>query len=324
MAAGGHWERTFVQWWRGLGDVPGDWPDSVVTMGVFDGVHRGHRALVSLAVDRARVGHLPAVVVTFDPHPVAMLQPGSEPARLGSLEHRVQLLGELGVDAVCVLPFTAERAAQSAEDFVLEVLVDTLHAAVVMVGEGFRFGHRAAGDVALLEEMGRDYGFSASRAPLLATADHPVSSTWIRERVAAGDVAAAADALARPHRVEGTVVRGDRRGRELGYPTANVAVDPGSAVPADGVYAGWLVVAGESLPAAISLGTNPTFGGGERRVEAYALDRDDLDLYDARVAVDFAARLRDTEHFDSVDALIAQMAEDVAQARVVTANSAHP
>ncbi|MBA3618397.1 MAG: bifunctional riboflavin kinase/FAD synthetase [Actinomycetota bacterium] len=309
-----------MQWWQGVGDVPGDWPASVVTMGVFDGVHRGHRALVSRAVDQARDVRLPAVVVTFDPHPVAVLKPGSEPARLCSLEHRVQLLAQLGIDGVCVLSFTAERAGQSAEDFVREVLVDTVHAAAVVVGEGFRFGHRAAGDVPLLARLGGVHGFSVEGAPLFADAGHPISSTWVRERVAEGDVAAAADALGRPHRIEGTVVRGDRRGRELGYPTANVAVDSGSAVPPDGVYAGWLVVAGESLPAAISLGTNPTFGGVERRVEAYALDRDDLDLYDARVAVDFAARLRDTERFNSVDALIAQMAHDVALTRKLTAS----
>lgn len=298
--------------------MPADWPASAVTLGLFDGVHRGHRALVGRTVQLARAEQLSAVVVTFDPHPAAVLRPDSEPARLCSIDHRVQLLGELGVDGVCVLPFTVERTRQSAADFVSEVLVDTFHAAAVVVGEGFRFGHRAAGDVALLGRLGEEHGFRAEGMPLLAAGDHPVSSTWARNQVAVGGVAAAAELLSRPHRIEGTVVRGDRRGRALGYPTANVAVDPGSAVPADGVYAGWLVVAGKALPAAISIGSNPTFGGVEQRVEAYALDRDDLDVYDARVAVDFAARLRDTERFESVEALVAQMAYDVLRTRDMT------
>ena len=244
---------------------------------------------------------------TAEPAPLGLLvrARAREPTRIVLFRRPIELRA----------PTRLERAA-----LVREVLVDTVHAAAVVVGEGFRFGHRAAGDVPLLASLGGAHGFTVEGVPLLTDAHHPISSTWVRERVAEGDVAAAADALGRPHRVEGTVVRGDRRGRELGYPTANVAVDPGSAVPLDGVYAGWLVVAGGSLPAAISLGTNPTFGGVERRVEAYALDRDDLDLYDARVAVDFAARLRDTERFDSVDALIAEMAHDVAQTRKWTAS----
>jgi riboflavin kinase/FMN adenylyltransferase len=285
---------------------------SVVALGVFDGVHRGHRLIVARAVAAARDLSVPTVVISFDPHPSAVLRPGSAPLMLTTLERRIALLRSVGADDVVVLPFTRELSQQSPAEFAEAVLRDALHAERVVVGADWRFGHKAAGDVALLREL----GFDVDGVELLRD-DNVVSSSAIRALVAAGDVAGAAAALDRPHLVEGPVVRGDARGRELGYPTANLALDPGIAVPADGVYAGWLVRdggEGSRLPAAISVGTNPTFDGTERRVEAFVLDAE-LDLYDEPVVVEFVARLRGMVRFDSVDALVEAMAADVAATR---------
>ena len=312
--------------WQGLGDVPGDWGPSAVTIGVFDGVHRGHQRIVARAAEVAATDRLPLVVVTFAPHPDEVIRPGSHPPLLCTLRRRVQLLSELGADAVCVLEFTLDFSRLSPDEFVHAVLADRLHARRVVVGENFRFGHRAAGDVALLAELGEKYDFAAEGVPLLTEDGVRVSSSLIRDRLAAGDLAGAAHYLGRPHRVEGVVVRGAQRGRTLGIPTANLETPPYPAIPADGVYAGWLSSLDEDgleaqrWPAAISVGTNPTFGGQHRVVEAYALDRDDLDLYGVRVAVDFSARLRGMVRFDTVDALTTQMRLDVAQARALTAH----
>jgi riboflavin kinase/FMN adenylyltransferase len=315
-----------VQHWHGLDDVPDDWGASVATVGVFDGVHCGHQRIVSRALTAARSLRLPVVVLTFDPHPDEVVRPGTHPPFLCTARRRAQLLAGLGVDAVCVIPFTYEFSQLGPDDFVRTVLADRLHAARVVVGENFRFGHKAAGDVPLLRQLGEKYDFTAEGVPLLVSDGVTISSTYIRERIAAGDVTAAAEALGRPHRVEGVVVRGNQRGRALGFPTANLETLPHTAVPADGVYAGWLSSLdldgseAERWPAAISIGTNPTFeGAGQRTVEAYALDRDDLDLYGAHVAVDFAARLRATVKFASVDDLVVQMRVDVDVTRELTA-----
>jgi riboflavin kinase/FMN adenylyltransferase len=313
-----------VRRWHGLDDVPADWGRSVVTIGVFDGVHRGHQTIVGRAAELARELGLPVAVITFDPHPDEVVRPGSHPLLLCSPKRRAELLAGLGVDAVMIFPFTLEVSRMGPDEFVQSVLVDRLHAARVIVGENFRYGHRARGDVALLQELGDKYDFEAEGVPLVANGE-TISSSNIRERLAAGDVESAHRSLGRPHRVEGVVVRGHRRGRALGFPTANLEVSPHTAIPSDGVYAGWLEcfpvdpATGESRwPAAISIGTNPTFEGVERSVEAYALDRDDLDLYGEHVAVDFAARIRDTLKFDSIDALVAEMHRDVAKAREIT------
>ena len=323
----------------GLDEVPDAWGPSVVTIGVFDGVHRGHQRIVARAAAAARDLRLPLVAVTFDPNPAGVIRPGSEPAQLCSLRRRAQLLGESGADAVCVLDFTVEFSRLSPDEFVRAVLADRLHARRVVIGENFRFGHRAAGDLALLARLGEKYDFQAEGVPLLAQDGVTMSSSAIRDMVAAGDVAGAARGLGRPHRVEGVVVRGEQRGRALGFPTANLETAEHTAIPADGVYAGWLASldhdgqeagrgrergargAGETerWPAAISVGTNPTFDGRHRVVEAYALDRDDLDLYGVHVAVEFAARLRGMVRFDSVDALIDQMRQDSAEARALVA-----
>lgn len=290
----------------------------MVTIGVFDGVHRGHQAIIGRAVERARDSGLPAVVLTFDPHPSEVVRPGSHPPMLTTARHKAELLEAMGVDVLCVLPFTLEFSRLAPDAFVHTVLVETLHASAVVVGQNFRFGHRAAGDVEVLRSLGRTFGFAVEGVSLLTEDETTVSSTYVRLCVDAGDVAAAAAALGRPHRLEGVVVRGDGRGRDLGYPTANLEVPRHAAVPADGIYAAWLVRGGERLPAAASIGTNPTFEGRERRVEAYVLDAD-LDLYGDHVALEFVARLRDTVKFDSVEALTAQMADDVKRTREVLA-----
>lgn len=294
----------------------------VAIIGNFDGVHGGHRALVARARERAGAGSQDCVVaVTFDPHPAAVLRPESAPARLTSVEQRAELLREAGADEVVVLHFTPELASRSPEEFarLLRESPD-IAADAVIVGENFRFGARAAGDTTMLAGLGADLGFEVEVLPLVSEEipgddDGAWSSTRIRERIAAGDLAAAAAMLGRPHRLGGVVVRGDQRGRELGYPTANVEVADGAAIPPDGVYAGWLVVAGEPLPAAVSIGTNPQFSGTERRVEAHAIGRDDLDLYGVEVSVDLVARLRGQAVFGSVEELVVQMGRDVAAAQ---------
>jgi len=311
--------------WYGLDDVPADWGGSVATIGVFDGVHRGHQRIVERAAEIARSRNLPLVVLTFDPHPDEVIRPGSHPAVLASAHRQAELLAALGADAICTLPFSLEFSRLSPDEFVRVVLSERLHATAVVVGENFSFGYRAAGDVPLLAQLGEKYDFTAEGVPLLVVDGVTISSTYIRERLAAGDVEGAAAALGRPHRVEGVVVRGHLRGRALGFPTANLETPPHTATPADGVYAGWLAsldLDGSETgrwPAAISVGTNPTFGEGERTVEAYALDRDDLDLYGTHAAIDFAARLRGNERFGTVDALVAQMRVDVDRARFMLA-----
>ena len=312
--------------WYGLDDVPADWAGCVATIGVFDGVHRGHQRVVARAGQVARQKNLPLVVITFDPHPDEVIRPGSHPPFLTTPRRQAELLAGMGADAVFVLPFSVEFSQLSPDEFVRIVLSDRLHAAAVVVGEDFRFGRKAAGDVPLLTQLGEKYDFTAEGVPLLTADGVTMSSTYIRGRLAAGDVAGAAAVLGRPHRVEGVVVRGHMRGRGLGFPTANLEVPSHTATPADGVYAGALIsldLDGAELarwPAAISVGTNPTFDGTDRTVEAYALDRDDLDLYGTHAAIEFTARLRGNTKFDSVAALIAQMRKDVEAARALTAS----
>ena len=304
--------------WRGLDAVPTDWGRSVVTVGVFDGMHRGHQQLVGRAVVRARERGLPAVLVTFDPHPAELVRPGTHPAQLTTLRRRADLAAGLGVDAFCVLPFTPELSRTEPAAFAHHVLVERLHAAAVVVGRNFRFGHRAAGDVALLEELGARFGFAVEGLELTGDDTVTFSSTYVRACIDAGDVVAAAAALGRPHRVEGVVVHGARRGRDLGFPTANIATAPYTALPADGIYAGRFAIGDRLLPAAISVGTNPTFSGRQRTVEAYVLDVDE-DFYGHAVAVDLVERLRGQEHYDDIDALITQMHADVARTRQILA-----
>lgn len=314
-----------MQRWRGLEATPADLGRTVVTIGMYDGVHRGHQTLIGAAVARARAMRRPSLLLTFDPHPAEVVRPGSHPAILTAMDRKAELVAGLGVDAMCVLPFTAEFMRLPPETFTHTVLVEHLHAAQVVVGDNFTYGHRAAGTVATLTAEGRRFGFAVEGVPLAEDSsddgDVTISSTYIRACVAGGDMASAARALGRPHRVDGVVVRGDRRGRDLGYPTANVESQPYTAIPADGVYAGHLVTrdarSGETrerFPAAISVGSNPTFQGSRRTVEAYVLDYDG-DLYGEHVGVEFVSRLRPMAAFADVEALLGAMAQDVTDTR---------
>ena len=309
--------------WTDLTQIPEGFGPSVVTLGNFDGVHRGHRAVLGAVIEQARERGALAVAVTFEPHPVAVLRPDKAPQTITPLELRLDLLEGTGLDAVLVQEFTTELAGWTPERYVEEVFVKALGATAVVVGEDTRFGVRNSGDVTTLRELGAQHGFDVVVLADLG-GERRWSSSQVRELVSAGDVAAAAEILGRPHRVAGTVVHGDHRGRELGYPTANLSQEMGGLVPGDGVYAGWLLRldrgeedADRVMPAAVSIGTNPTFDGHQRRVEAYVLDRTDLDLYGEHVAVELVERLRPTERFDSVEALLEQMALDVQQCRTV-------
>lgn len=326
---------TLVQCWRGLTQVPADWGGCAVTIGAFDGVHRGHQHVLGRVVARGRELGLPPVAVTFDPRPVEVLAPEKAPPVLTTIDTRVRLLGEAGAQAVLVLPFTREFSQLEPEEFIRVTLVEGLRAGAAVVGDDFRFGRRAAGDAALLATLGESHGFGVEIVPAVGTDEAAYSSSRARELIQEGDVAGAARILGRPHRVEGAVERGHGRGAEMGYPTANVAYPPDVVVPAEGVYAGWLCpddggglsvpadgpdgrgARQARMPAAISIGTNPTFGDDAPRVEAYVLDRDDLALYGRRVAVEFAARLRDVRRFESADDLAAEMDRDVARTRKV-------
>jgi riboflavin kinase/FMN adenylyltransferase len=304
-----------VQVWR-LPEVPSTFGPCVVASGNFDGVHRGHAMLLTRLLIHARERAQIPVVLTFDPHPMAVLRPDRAPKLITPMPERVRLLGAAGVEAVVIIPFSPAVAAVPARDFAQYTFVDTLHASVVVVGEDFHFGANATGDVPNLRAMGRLLGFEVDAVAVQSDGVARLSSTRVRQLIAAGDVAGAAEILGRPHAVTGTVRSGERRGRQLGFPTANLACPPDVAVPADGVYAGWLTEAGSApMPAAISIGTNPTFAENlSRRVEAYVIDRDDLDLYGHEVSVQFVARLRGMESFDSVEALVAQMRQDVSAA----------
>jgi riboflavin kinase/FMN adenylyltransferase len=291
---------------------------SVVTIGAFDGVHLGHRAVLTLVRELADARGLDAALVTFDRHPAQVVRPESAPKLLTTVDQKLELLESTQLlDVVCVLTFDETRSQESAEDFVREVLVGLLHARLVVVGADFHFGHRRRGNVALLEEMGKDLGFEVLGLGLVAPEEEPqhepYSSTRIRGLLATGDVAGAARLLGRPHEVRGVVAHGDARGRELGYPTANVMVPPERCLPADGIYAGWFRGDdGVDRPAAISLGRRPTFyeHADHSLLEAHLLDFDG-DLYGQEASVRFAERLRGEERFDSVDALVAQIGRDV-------------
>ena len=310
-----------MQRWRGTQTAPGGWGRAVATIGVFDGVHRGHQQIIGHTVKRAGELGVQSVVLTFDPHPSEVVRPGSHPAVLTDPARKAELIEALGVDVLCVIPFTHAYSRLSPEAFVHDALVEHLHTALIVVGENFRFGHKAAGDLELLRRLGRTFGFGVEGAPLVADEGTVFSSTYIRACVDAGDVVAAARALGRPHRLDGVVIRGDQRGRELGFPTANLLTPPNAAVPADGIYAA-LLIRGDRVPraASVSIGTNPTFSGKERRVEAFVLDFEG-DLYGERVSLDFVARLREQRTYTGIEPLIAQIEEDVVQTRQVLANA---
>ncbi len=307
-----------------VSQVPPEFGPSVVTIGNFDGVHRGHVALLEAVADQAHSRGLHSAAITFDPHPLAVLYPDRAPAQIISLQDKVRRIAQIGIDALLVLPFTRDLAAMTPEEFVRDVFVRGLCSQHIVVGRDMRFGVHNSGNVDTLRELGPAYGFEVHVLPDVGTGQR-YSSTQIRQALADGDVTRAADILGRPHEVGGVVVRGLRRGRELGFPTANLSDRVQGMVPADGVYAGWLILddapeddPGRAMPAAISVGTNPTFDDvPERTVEAHVLDRDDLELYDQPVHVQFVQRLRGNTRFESVDELVTAIGADVDQSRAI-------
>jgi riboflavin kinase/FMN adenylyltransferase len=290
-----------------------------VTIGAFDGVHRGHRTIIGRAVREAESRGVRSVAVTFDPHPMSVVRPESVPPMLQVLEDRVASLAEAGVDLVLVLPFTAELSQLDPASFVERVLAGRLGAVKVIVGTNFRFGHRAAGDVGTLTDLGNVHGFETEAVALLQLDEHPISSTEVRRHIEAGDVAWAAAALGRPWRYVGEVVRGDGRGRTIGVPTANVVADDDLLRPGDGVYAARVRRGADAWDAVVNVGTRPTFDGTTTTVEAHLLDAseraEDLDLYGQVLAVELLDRLRGEQKFDGPDALVAQIHRDIEAAR---------
>lgn len=289
----------------------------VVVIGVFDGVHKGHQELLNRA--KAIADGREIIVLTFDPHPTTVFAPDRAPFMLTTLADRVELLKIHGADQVAVMKFNEKFAAMSPEDFVKSVLVDQLHASTVIVGKNFTYGHKAAGNVDSLINSAVTYNFTVDAQELNSDNGEVISSSRIRTLVSEGKVEDARLLLGRPHRLDGVVVHGEKRGREIGYPTANLGNIDGQAIPADGVYAGWLTVGINFWPAAISIGTNPTFAGERgRQVEAYALDQEGLELYDKNASIEFGWFLRPTLKFDGLEPLLVQMKIDCDQARKLT------
>lgn len=320
---------------RDPAEVPSDFGPCVVVIGKFDGVHSGHRAVIDRAQVEAVSLGAKVVAVTFDRNPLAVLAPDKCPESLIGVHQKVRLLSDTGVDAVLVLRFDEQLASLTAEEFARAVLMDALAARAVLVGSDFRFGRGGAGTADTLRSFGRAHGFDVDIVDDVRAADggRRVSSTWIRELLSAGHVGDARKLLGRDHAVVGEVVHGLKRGREIGYPTANLSHDLEGFVPADGVYAGWLVDEadagglrpGTRYPAAISIGTNPTFDDvSARQVEAYVLDETDLDLYGHHVEVRFVERIRGMGAFAGVDALVAQIADDVERTREVLGRDQPP
>lgn len=294
---------------------------TVVVIGVFDGVHKGHQVLLNRAKEIADGRSI--VALTFDPHPRTVFAPDSVPPMLTTLADRVELLKIHNADQVAVMKFNEQFAAMSPEKFVEDILVKQLHVGTVIVGKNFTYGAKAAGNVETLKASGAEHGFTVDVEELanldLNGGEEIISSSRIRNLVLEGKVTEARALLSRPHRLDGVVVHGEKRGREIGYPTANLGKIDGQTIPADGVYAGWLTVGINFWPAAISIGTNPTFEGDRgRQVEAYALDQEGLDLYDKAASIEFGWFLRPTLKFDSLDALLVQMKKDCDEARRLT------
>jgi len=295
-----------------LADVPADFGPSAVAIGKFDGVHSGHRTVLANLLRVAAEQDLTSTAVTFDRHPLALLRPELCPEPLLSNPQKVERLAETGLDATVMLTFDRSFSEQSPEDFVTRILVDALHARVVFVGSDFRFGAKGAGTVELLRELGEQHGFEVRLIDdvVAAGSERRASSTWVRELLAAGDVDKAAEVLGILPTIRSTVVHGLQRGRELGYPTANLSPEIEGYIPADGVYAAWLTVDGQRYGAAVSIGNNPTFEGvPDKQVEAHVLDQS-FDLYDKTVEVSFVRFIRGMRKFSGMDELAGQMAKD--------------
>jgi len=287
---------------------------SIVVIGNFDGVHKGHQQILNRAKEIA--GDEKIVALTFDPHPVSIFAPERAPTLLTILSDKIELLKIHNADQVAVIKFTKEFADMAPEEFVNKVLVEQLKATTVIVGQNFTYGFKAAGNV---QSLAQHPEFKTIVLDLQSNAEETISSTRIRSAIIIGDVEGAREMLTRPHRLDGIVVHGEKRGREIGYPTANLGNIDGQTIPLDGVYAGWLTVGIDRWPAAISIGTNPTFEGIRgRQVEAYALDQVGLDLYTKSATIEFGWRLRDTLKFDGLEPLLQQMAKDCVEARRLT------
>jgi riboflavin kinase/FMN adenylyltransferase len=308
-----------MSWVVGVEGLCGAFPDGcAVTLGVFDGVHRGHAALVEATVRWARTQGVPAVALTFEPHPAAVLAPDRRPPMLCPLAHRVQKLQRLGIDVVVVQPFTQAFSQLSATAFIEQALVQGLHARAVVVGDDFRFGHRRSGSVQTLRESG---AFEVVALPRVLDADGaPISSTRVRELITAGQLEQAHALLGEPYTWAGVVVRGDGRGRGLGYPTANLAPIEPLLTPLEGVYACWAHLGAEAYPAAVSVGAPPMFAHARGRIEAYLIGLPDHDLYGRMLTLRFLQRLRPQQKFESIDALLQQMQQDTEQAAKIAAN----
>ena len=312
-----------MKFYPSLGDVPASFGPSAVTIGKFDGVHSGHRSVIARLRQEAAAAGLVSTVLTFDRHPLALLSPGSHPESLTSNDQKRAVLETTGIDALVMIEFTYDFSLKEPEDFVTDVLVAALHAKLVFVGPDFRFGHRGLGTVESLKRLGQLHGFEVRMIEAVRPlGDRVISSTWIRDLLAEGRVTEAATLLERRASVRGIVVPGERRGRELGYPTANLARSVEGFVPADGVYAAYASVDGRTIPAAVSIGNNPTFVGvPDKQIEAHLLD-EDLDLYGKTIEITFVEYIRGMEKFESVGELVAQMTLDEARVRELLGVSA--
>ncbi|MEO8219768.1 MAG: bifunctional riboflavin kinase/FAD synthetase [Specibacter sp.] len=311
-----------MQIWNSLNDVPRDFGPCVVTLGNFDGLHRGHQEVLAQVRAEAAARNARSVALTFDPHPALIHRPETAPAQIMGLADKMAAMGGLGLDGVLVMPYSLEFAQQSPEAFVKSVFVDALGACAVVVGHDVRFGKGNTGDLNTMVSLGAELGFDVVVVNDEGH-DRRWSSTWVREALSKGDVDMAAQVLGRRHTMSGEVVHGAARGRELGFPTANLSPDACGIIPADGVYAGWLIDAEKHRwPAAISVGSNPTFVGVSRQVEAYVLDRpaepvEAFDLYGQHVVVEFVQRLRGMVAYTGPEALIEQMHQDVLDSREI-------
>ncbi len=320
--------RRFVDCFRSLDEIPQRYGPTAVTIGNFDGVHRGHARVIRTVVAEAHSDGLKAVAISFDPHPALVHRPDVPHFPIMGLRDSLDLLDELGLDALVLLPYSLDFAQETPEDFVRTTFVEGLGAKKVVIGADVRFGRNNSGDLDTMKQLGEEHGFEVAVVEDLSTDNdlteldakdehRRCSSTWIRELLASGDVDSAAHLLGRYHRMRGKVVHGAARGRELGFPTANMASDSDGLIPADGVYAGWLHdEAGQRWPVAISVGSNPTFEGVSRQVEAHVMGRpheevEDFDLYGQNVILEFVAHLRSMVAYEGMDALIRQMTKDV-------------
>lgn len=301
---------------HGVGSLPLWVERSVVTVGFFDGVHAGHQAVLGLTVEAARARGVPSVAVTFDRHPREILTPGQEPRLLTTVERKAELIGQHGIDVLLILEFTQAFSEWPAEDFVRRILVEGLHAEHCVVGANFTFGHRARGDIDLLVAEGPAHGFTAERVDLLELDGRRVSSSSVREALAAGDLDWPLRAMGRRFLLDGTVVSGAGRGHGLGFPTANLQTWPRLLLPGRGIYAGRVTTGDVERVAAIDVGTNPTFGSEPLHAEAYLLDFEG-DLVGRPMSVEFWARLRDEERFETPEELSAAIADDVRRTREI-------